>query len=120
MKKMLLRPNWLAPLNVRAGTTLRQSAVTKESCLFQFQLPNDPIWIQQKHTNIAVKAIPENAEQIADAIYTDEPGIVCAVNTADCLPVLLCHEQGTHVAAIHAGWRGLASGIIESTLAAMN
>src|SRR3990167_1568231 len=117
---MLLQPDWPAPLNIRACTTLRQSNIQRDTCYTQLHLPDEPIWLDQKHTNIAVKAVPEHAACVADAIYTDEPGIVCAILTADCLPILLCHEQGDYVAAIHAGWRGLASGVIEATLAAMN
>jgi YfiH family protein len=57
--------------------------------------------------------------QDADAVFTTEPGRVCAVRTADCLPVLLCDERATCVAAAHAGWRGLAAGVLEATVAAL-
>src|SRR3990167_459182 len=116
---MLIRPNWPAPDNIKACTTLRHSQITRESCKEQLLLPSNPIWIQQKHTNIAVKAATENNNCIADAVYTDEPEKICAVLTADCLPILLCHQQGTLIAAIHAGWRGLAHGVIEATLTAL-
>jgi YfiH family protein len=79
-------------------------------------LPNEPIWLTQTHSTIAVEAIPEHAEQTADASYTDTVNRVCVVLTADCLPLLICNSRGTKVAAIHAGWRGLAGGIIENTL----
>jgi YfiH family protein len=57
--------------------------------------------------------------QQADAAYADESGVVCAVMTADCLPVLVCSTDGMQVAAIHAGWRGLLAGVIGNTVAAM-
>jgi YfiH family protein len=56
----------------------------------------------------------------ADAVIANRPGDICVVRTADCLPVLLCSRDGTEIAAIHAGWRGLAAGIIEATLDAMD
>jgi YfiH family protein len=56
----------------------------------------------------------------ADASFTDQSGVVCAVLTADCLPVLFCGDQGAVIGAAHAGWRGLQVGVIEQTIAAMN
>jgi len=84
------------------------------------ELPAEPLWLKQIHTiNVAnadhATGIPE-----ADASVAQLPGKVCAVLTADCLPILLCDRRGTVVAAAHAGWRGLADGVIEATVAAMN
>lgn len=125
----VIKPNWPAPLNIKAYTTLRESwsngihtgdddksSQETEKLKKLLELPEDPIWLTQKHTAIAVEATPENKDQIADASFTSRANRVCAVLTADCLPLLICHRQGTHVAAIHAGWRGLANGVIESTL----
>ncbi len=85
-------------------------------------LPSIPCWLQQVHGTTVLEASPGEASldhesyPKADASYTHKPQIVCAVLTADCLPILLCNKQGTSVAAVHAGWRGLAAGVIEETL----
>lgn len=80
------------------------------------ELPSAPKWLAQYHSSIAVSA--ENSESgfRADAIWATKQGSVCAVLTADCLPILLCSDDGQVIAAIHAGWRGLAAGIISNTL----
>lgn len=70
-------------------------------------------WLQQVHGKDIVGLTRESAESVADGAVSHIPGIACAVLTADCLPVLLCDQAGTVVAALHAGWRGLVSGIIE-------
>ena len=63
------------------------------------------------------QATLNEADALADAAFTTEPGVVATVMTADCLPLLICNRAGTEVAAVHAGWRGLAAGVIEQTLA---
>jgi len=73
-------------------------------------------WLQQVHSNKVVRARPQNLGVEADASYTDESNQACVVMTADCLPVLLCNESGSMVAAVHAGWRGLANGILSNAL----
>jgi YfiH family protein len=73
-------------------------------------------WLQQVHGTASVYADGSGTQVKADAAYTDQPGIACAVMTADCLPVLLCDDQGQQVSAVHAGWRGLAAGVIESAV----
>lgn len=133
-----IEPNWNAPASIKAYTTVRNSwgerlpyhdthqgyysSNSEENLLLKnlFHVPETPIWIKQTHSTIALAATPENREQIADATYTNEANRVCIVLTADCLPVLICNQQGTQVAAIHAGWRGLAGGIIERTLEKLN
>lgn len=140
---MFIKPNWPAPDHIQAYTTLRTGGTSKEPFdkfnLAQhvgddpenvqtnrellktiLKLPNEPIWLQQTHSTIALKASPENRDQEADASFTEEANQVCAVLTADCLPILLCDKPGTQVAAIHAGWRGLLNGVIESTLKALS
>ena len=82
-------------------------------------LPSEPAWLEQIHSNRAVKAVKTASLQQADASYTNESGVVCAVMTADCLPLLVCSMDGTQVAAIHAGWRGLLAGVIGNTVMAM-
>jgi YfiH family protein len=87
-------------------------------------LPNNQnfTWLNQTHSNICVELGFEEkeAEPEADACFSARASQVCAVMTADCLPVLLCDKQGTCVAAVHAGWRGLADGVIENTVAKMS
>jgi len=76
-------------------------------------------WLQQRHTDqcLTVHSSDQtNQEPLADASYTQIPGIVCSVLTADCVPILLCDIEGREVAAVHAGWRGLAQHIIANTL----
>lgn len=86
------------------------------------QLPASPCWLRQVHGTTVIDAaeVPETgAVPVADAACCSQPGVVCAVLTADCLPVLLCDRAGRRVAALHAGWRGLAAGVIERTIEAM-
>ncbi len=81
-------------------------------------LPSKPVWLEQVHGKTVLKLTGEPyASKRADASYSNTPGTVCAVMTADCLPVLFCNEAGTEVAAAHAGWRGLCEGVLEETVA---
>jgi YfiH family protein len=137
-----LFPEWPAPSSVHAATTLRtggisegaytslnpalhvgddRTAVMRNRQLIRdrLALPTEPVWLEQIHSNKVVKAGPMSGVPQADASYTDEPGVVCAVMTADCLPLLFCSVDGLRVAAVHAGWRGLAAGIIGNTIAAL-
>lgn len=79
-------------------------------------LNREPFWLRQVHGNRVVVAGSTGTQEPADASYATEPGQTCAVLTADCLPVLFCDRAGTVVAAAHAGWRGLAAGVLETTL----
>lgn len=81
-------------------------------------LPSKIHFLKQVHGATAVMA-PFSAGAEGDAMITDVPGVVCAVKTADCLPILVSNQSGTEVAAIHAGWKGLVSGVIEATFAKM-
>lgn len=139
---MLIKPNWPAPPHVKAYTTLRSGGVSaapfdtfnlaqhvndnaanvnKNRAILknELALANDPIWIQQTHSTIVLPATSENRGKEADASFTDQANQVCVVLTADCLPLLICNREGNKVAAVHAGWRGLAHGIIENTLKAL-
>lgn len=134
-----IRPLWPAPSCVQALTTVRQGGVSQppydhfnlsnyvgdrdydvkknRNYLRKYlDLYNEPIWLKQIHSTLAVSADPQHQGVQADASFTQKKNHICAVLTADCLPLLICNTRGTEVAAIHAGWRGLASGIIESTL----
>ncbi len=120
-----IQPNWPAPRRVKAYTTTRQGwhgnklARDIREHYPELQLPEEPHLFIQKHTTIALEAHEKNNEQIADASYTSVPQQICTVLSADCLPIFLCHQTGSHVAAIHAGWRGLAAGILEATVHAL-
>jgi YfiH family protein len=125
----IIKPNWPAPKNVVAFTTTSDLnlgnpsvygaetiAHNREILQAEMQLPNKPYWIKQTHSNIAIEIDHDYKISEADASYTTEKNVICTVLTADCLPVLVCNKNGTAVAAIHAGWRSLVSGIIENTL----
>lgn len=138
-------PDWPAPANVQALVTTRHggisagpymglnlgdhvgddpAAVAENRRILRARLPAEPVWLKQVHGNqccdtAACSNAKDNQPPEADAAFSRTPGVVCAVLTADCLPILLCDAAGTVVAAAHAGWRGLAAGVIESTVAAM-
>ena len=97
-----------------AGTVQRNRAALVE----HFALPAPPRWLRQVHGD-AVAIEPADDEPEADASVTRTPGVVLAILTADCLPVVLAARDGSEVAVAHAGWRGLAGGVLESTVAAM-
>lgn len=108
-------PDWPAPANVCALTTLRSC----DDSYLQL-LPSDPVWLNQVHGNqvVCIDQINplNNTKPDADASISFKPHTVCVIRTADCLPILICDQAGTKVAAIHAGWRSLAAGIIGNTL----
>jgi YfiH family protein len=136
-------PEWPAPRNVRALSTTRrggrseppfesfnlgchvgddESAVAANRRILASALPSGTSvsWLSQVHGTTVVEAGQGGPLPLADAQWSRTPGAVCAVLTADCLPVLLCSVDGDVVAAAHAGWRGLMAGVLESTVAAMN
>ena len=79
-------------------------------------LPAEPIWLDQQHGHGVLVTGSASDGNVADATIAFEAGFVCAVTVADCLPILLCDKDASRVAAIHAGWRGLAAGIVEQTI----
>lgn len=81
--------------------------------------PAEPAWLTQVHGTTVIDAAQVQDAPQADASFTTKPGVVCAIMTADCLPVLFADAEGRAVGAAHAGWRGLAGGILENTVAAM-
>jgi YfiH family protein len=85
----------------------------------ELQLPAEPRWLSQVHGTSCCDAATVQTAIEADAQFASQPGVVCAVLTADCLPLLLCDAPGTRVAAVHAGWRGLLNGVIENSVEAM-
>ena len=109
-----LKADWPAPSGIVAGTTLRDS---------QFELPAEPQRLKQVHGNRAVRLGSTDFDEAppdADAVLGDKVGDICMVRTADCLPILMCSMDGSEIAAVHAGWRGLSGGIVEATLTAMS
>ena len=95
------------------------AAVAANRAKLNAALPSDVIFLSQVHGNIVVHAETLVSGMCADAVVSTTPGLVCAVLTADCLPVLFCDEEGRVVAAAHAGWRGLASGVLQNTVREM-
>lgn len=138
-----LLPEWPAPPQVSACTTTRRGGVSEGSysslnlaehvgddpkhvvenrrlLAHALRLPAMPLWLQQVHGNAVVDVTVARPGCEADANYARHAGTVCAVLTADCLPILLCDSDGTRVAAVHAGWRGLLNGIIENAVRTLN
>jgi len=138
----LITPDWPAPARVRALSTTRVGGVScgayaslnlgdhvgdnpsavasnRHRVVSRCNLPAMPIWLRQVHgTAVAdLRSSPPRPE--ADAAWTDRPSQICAVLTADCLPVLFCDIAGSVVAAAHAGWRGLAAGVLERAVRAL-
>ena len=140
----LLRPDWPAPAGIVAGATLRTGGVSRgrfeslnlaahvgdsDTAVAENRtrlasaatLPGEPRWLQQVHgtTVVDADARGESAPPVADGSTARLPGTVCVVMTADCLPVLFAARDGSAVAAAHAGWRGLAAGVLEATVTAL-
>jgi YfiH family protein len=104
----MIRPDWPAPPAVRALVTTRGEADPG--------LPAPPAWLKQVHGTRVLDAAAVSGKPEADASVARAAGAVCAVQAADCLPVLFADDAGTVVGAAHAGWRGLAAGVLEATL----
>lgn len=136
----LIFPDWPAPVNVRSLQTTRAGGVSvapydslnlgghvgddglkvaTNRQLLSAYVPTEPLWLNQVHGTVVVDAATASCLPSADASFARVKGAVCVTMTADCLPVLLCDEAGTAVAAVHAGWRGLCDGVIEAAVAAM-
>lgn len=137
------RPDWPLPSGVEALVTTRDGGqslspyegnnlathvgdeperVAANRTQLSLMLPSEPVWLQQVHgvevlelERIDPDRSPDSIP-VADAVITGLPRRVCAVLTADCLPLLFCAKDGSQVAAAHAGWRGLAAGVISATL----
>ena len=94
-------------LGDRTDDSILSIAKNRNHLIKTLELPGEPCWLYQAHTNNVVRLdSTSKTNQHADASYSVSKRVVCAVLTADCLPVLLCNREGTAVAAIHAGWRG--------------
>nr|WP_213435842.1 MULTISPECIES: peptidoglycan editing factor PgeF [Lysobacter] len=105
-------------LGLRSGDDASSVEQNRRDLIERFALPSAPRWIRQVHgTHVAVE--PETDEPEADAALTRTPGTVLAILTADCMPVVFASRNADELAAAHAGWRGLAAGVLETTLDAM-
>ncbi|GGD00939.1 peptidoglycan editing factor PgeF [Halopseudomonas salina] len=134
-----LQAQWPAPEQVRTCITTRRGGcsqgpwkgfnlgdhvgddpahVAANRAELQRSLGCAPAWLKQVHGTLVVEADAGRVME-ADASWTGQPGVACSIMTADCLPVLLCNQAGTRVAAAHAGWRGLLAGVLENTVGAM-
>lgn len=134
-----ISPNWPAPAAVRALTTVRHGGASvgnyrslnlgdhvnddpiavddnRAHLRTSLSLPAEPIWLKQVHGSRVVDAAAAPTDTVADGSYTFRKGVICAILTADCLPVFVCNREGTEVGLLHAGWRGLAGGVIEAGL----
>lgn len=133
-------PDWPAPANIRAVITTRAGGVSRgpfasfnlglrtgddpqavaaNRARLRHELPQEPKWLRQAHGSGVADADTVTGAPEADASVARTPGTVCAVMIADCVPVLLTDRAGSAVAMAHAGWRGLAAGVIENTLGAL-
>ncbi len=118
----MIHPDWPAPPRVRALVTTRAFGDMARGAARQrlrALLPAEPAWLRQVHGNAVVEVEKLRRRPAADAAVSRTAGKVCAVFVADCMPVLFADEDATVVAIAHAGWRGLAAGVIEATLDAM-
>ncbi len=134
---------WDCPNGVKACTTLRHGGVSEgvyqslnlgahvgddPKAVYQnrerlknfLRLPNEPAWLSQVHGTRVIDAAVADSNGQADGAFTNVPGIVCAVMTADCLPLFLCDKGGDKVGLLHVGWRGLAAGIVEQGVKGMD
>ncbi|MCP5172497.1 MAG: peptidoglycan editing factor PgeF [Porticoccaceae bacterium] len=135
MSTNIIFPDWPAPPSVQAVITTRIGGVSEcpyysfnlathvgdsEACVQRnrrllserLALPAEPQWLNQTHGIRIVPAQNDGVVRDADGSYSQHPNQICLVQTADCLPILLCNQEGSEVAALHAGWRGLAAGIV--------
>ncbi|WP_286240294.1 peptidoglycan editing factor PgeF [Neptuniibacter halophilus] len=136
----LITADWQAPSHIRAVTTIRQGgasegafnsfnlgdhvgdspaavAQNRRQLMDELGLQKPAQWLTQVHGVEVVEAQADGQIRQADACWTDQPGLACVIMTADCLPVFFTDTAGKQVALAHAGWRGLAEGVLESTLA---
>src|SRR5262249_12756294 len=136
------RPDWPAPSSVRAAVSTRSGGVSsgpydslnlgghvgdqaarvaenRRRLRVALALEAEPLWMQQEHGHAVARLGRIGTAPVADGAVAFEPAQVCAVLTADCLPVFLCDRAGTRVGIAHAGWRGLADGVVEATIDAL-
>lgn len=136
-------PDWPAPPWVKAVTTTRQGGLSAYpfdslnlshsvgdnlACVLENRarvkkalgLTRNPLWLKQIHGTKVISANYQGDDPTADAVFANVPQSICAVLTADCLPILVCSKTQYGVLAMHAGWRGLLAGVIENSIAVLN
>jgi len=106
-------------LGTHVGDAPDAVAENRARLRFALDLPAEPLWLEQVHGSAVIDADREDLRP-ADAVVTSKPAMVCAIQTADCLPVLFADASGSRVGAAHAGWRGLAGGVLEAAVRAMD
>ncbi len=134
-------PDWPAPAGVHAAFSLRHHGASegpyssanmaahvgdelprveenRRRLRAELDLPGEPVWLNQVHGTVVADLDADERPLSADGALTRNAGVVCAVLTADCLPVLLCDRSGSCIAAVHAGWRGLAAGVLDAAVGA--
>ena len=134
-----IQPDWPAPQHVHAFCTTRTGGISsapydsfnlanhvgdnpqhveqnRQVLIQRAHLPESPRWLTQHHSTDVINSLDWIEDMPADGLFSSEENHVCAAMTADCLPVLICDKQGSEIAAVHAGWRGLADGIIEQAV----
>lgn len=135
--------NWQAPNNIKALSTTKLGGVSigaycsnnlglhvndnpkhvlqnRDNLKQNLNLANEPFWLEQTHSKICTLANNYNDSRNADAAVTKNRELPLAILTADCVPIVICNIQGDEIAAIHAGWKGLVTGIIENTVAKLS
>lgn len=140
---LLIEPDWPVSARVRASITTRgnllphkpysgfnvalhvgddpaQVMAHRQALCRRLQLRRAPQWLEQVHGIRVIEAQDDDLVRTADGCFTSNAGLACAVMTADCLPVLMVNREESRVAAVHAGWRGLADGILASAVAAFD
>jgi YfiH family protein len=139
IKSSWIKADWPVPENIHAGTSTRvggisrtpydelnlalhvgdtpENVITNRQYLTKYlNLPSKPVWLEQTHSSNIISIDASCEHVIADGSYTTVQNKVCAIMTADCVPILFCDANGTKIAAIHAGWKGIYGGIIEKTI----
>jgi hypothetical protein len=138
----IIEPPWRVPARVHAAFALRTGGVSaapfdslnlgahvgdapeaveenRRRLRQRLRLPAEPVWLQQVHGVVVADLDRDGAPRVADAAVTRREDRVCVIQVADCIPVLLAARDGSAVAAAHAGWRGLAAGVLDATVRSM-
>ncbi len=138
-QESLIVPQWPAPYGIRAAVTLRSGGFSsgpfsglnladhvgdqpgdvianRQQLMTTLELPNLPLWMDQQHSSICLDAGQWHPGVVGDAMVCTTPDTVLAVMTADCVPILICDPLSKTIGVIHAGWRGLAGGVIGETV----